>query len=342
MERQIALGHQRRGREAGFVGLVRHGDQQAAAAAQPAGEVEHLAGQADLFHQPPRERHVGGQMPHPANRLDVLATSKRLERRRVAGAHPRIDITMQRPQPGARQLILAGVHLGDEVVEARQLPRLDLPQQLFQGDVAGADHQAEVGDIILVVGRERMVFRRDERGVGPPEGRLIERRAQRVGHGRFDRRHARPINRGVVAAARAQRGLVNIHDHRGARIQRRAFGQHPVGKLGQGGPTVGRENAVLDIHGQRLIALRADEGPAAPAARRAHVAKRVAVGQRRVAQVNQLGQLGPHAIEAATAAEEPGQYLREGRVLFARSFGAGHPHLGPGLVIARNLRIHRA
>jgi len=186
-----------------------------------------------------------------------------------------------------------------------------------------------------------VVFGDVQRGVGPAKGGLVERCAQRFGRGRLDGRHPRPINRGVVAATRAEGGLVHVHDHRGAGVQRRAFVQQPRGELGQRAPAIGDVDAVFDRHRQLFVPLCADEGPPAPAAGRAHVAERVAVAQRRVSQVDQLGKLHIGPVQAAGAAQIPGYRLGIRWLVLARPRGIGQADAAPGLRKARQPQVHR-
>ncbi len=175
----------------------------------------------------------------------------------------RIDVIVQGPYL-RRQFRPHAVDVCHELTEVGQLQGIDLGEHGLQIDNACAEHQADVGDVVLVISRERMIPRSVEHCVYLQELVVLEHRSDGLTQSRVDGREARPVDGFVVAAPGAQSGLVDVDDRDGAPVNAGALGLRPFQEIGQSRPPIRLVKPVLSGDLQRLISFGPDEAPSRP------------------------------------------------------------------------------
>ena len=198
---------------------------------------------------------------------------------------------------------------------------------------ARADHQADVGDVVLVVGGEGMILRHVDRRVRPAErvagrssGRWPRRRWPRwrppaPGQWRHRCARARPGR-----SCRYPRSPPCAHPGPRAAVAAAAMRTRPARSSGWRGR---RHPSPMTL--QFLIFLGADEGPAAPVRRRAQVAEGVAVGHRRVAEIDQLSRCAAGRCPGRAPGAEPGHRLGIAGSCLRGRVGVRQPDRRPGI-----------
>ena len=149
VERGIASGPELRRGKRGLIGLVGEAKDEHPLLLEVAAELDHLPGEDDLLSEDHLLGRLVGVAIHPCHRLLVLPPAEALEWGGVALLETGVDLLVDWGELLWDRPPIAG---GDEVGEGAETPRREVGKELGEFIDPPDHHEADVGEVILVVG----------------------------------------------------------------------------------------------------------------------------------------------------------------------------------------------
>ena len=330
-----------------LVGLVAQAKQEAAALLEPRRHLPYFLGQRNLVVQQFLHGDVVRHAAHMLHRADKLLAAEALEGRGVAGAHAAQHRFVHLKQRFTARVIdhHAAVNPADELVEVLHTAALNFGHQLVEAHHAGVEHKADVGEVILVVGGEKVVFGAVELIVVLDEERFLEALlAQHSSHCAEDAFEARTVNDMIVAPLGPQRRLVDVDNDSCALIQVQSARGHTCKPRGQRGPAIGVVDEPVFLHAEGgfvLDAVGADEACATPGGDGGHVDKSPPVIEERITQEEQFGCGSALAAHALRLLDDPCGCLGVCNLLLTRNMVVADAHVVGRVLEAGHAPVQR-